>query len=67
MLIKDTHIRWVPEERYRMLCENPVCKRPFSAARRDAKYCSNACRQWAYRHSRDRDNEVLEEPTAAIG
>jgi hypothetical protein len=65
MIVADLRIpRWVPEERYRVLCENPDCRRPFSAARRDAMYCSNACRQWAYRH-RDRDNEELSNQKAA--
>jgi hypothetical protein len=26
-----------------------VCKVRFTSARRDARYCSSACRQWAYR------------------
>jgi hypothetical protein len=26
-----------------------VCKEEFTSARKDAKYCSGACRQWAYR------------------
>ncbi len=26
-----------------------TCKKPFTAARADACYCSNACRQWTYR------------------
>ena len=26
-----------------------VCKEEFATARKDAKYCSGACRQWAYR------------------
>jgi hypothetical protein len=26
-----------------------VCKEEFASARKDAKYCSGACRQWAYR------------------
>ncbi len=30
-------------------CE--VCKKPFTAARIDARFCSNACRQWAYRRA----------------
>jgi len=27
----------------------PVCKFSFRPSRADARYCSNACRQWAYR------------------
>jgi hypothetical protein len=26
-----------------------VCREGFTSARKDAKYCSSACRQWAYR------------------
>jgi hypothetical protein len=36
---------------YRVLCE--VCKGPFWASRRDAKYCSDACRQWAHRRRKE--------------
>ena len=34
----------------RLLCA--VCDEPFSASRGDARHCSNACRQDAYRHRR---------------
>ncbi len=30
----------------------PVCKSEFQSARRDARFCSNACRQWTYRRER---------------
>jgi hypothetical protein len=30
-----------------LTCE--VCREPFQSPRSDARYCSNACRQWAYR------------------
>ena len=26
-----------------------VCREEFTSARKDAKFCSSACRQWAYR------------------
>lgn len=32
-----------------MVC--PVCEKTFTPKRSDAKYCSNACRQKAYRNS----------------
>ena len=32
-------------------CE--VCKVEFTSARRDARFCSDACRQWAYRRRRN--------------
>jgi hypothetical protein len=33
--------------RYRLKCE--VCEGEFRSSRLDSKYCSNACRQQAYR------------------
>ena len=33
----------------RMLKNCEVCKQGFKPARNDARFCSNACRQWAYR------------------
>ena len=37
------------ESRKNMVC--PVCAKTFTPKRSDAKYCSNACRQKAYRDS----------------
>jgi len=37
------------EARKDMVC--PVCEKTFTPKRSDAKYCSNACRQKAYRNS----------------
>lgn len=37
------------EARKDMVC--PVCGKTFTPKRSDAKYCSNACRQKAYRNS----------------
>lgn len=34
---------------YSIGCRCVVCKRPFRASRRDAKYCSGKCRQVASR------------------
>jgi protein-arginine kinase activator protein McsA len=36
------------EDREGLACQN--CSRPFDAKRRDAKFCSNACRQAAHRN-----------------
>src|SRR5713101_1456920 len=33
-----------------LVCE--VCKFGFQSARRDARFCSDACRQWSYRERR---------------
>src|ERR1700688_3291681 len=33
-----------------LACE--VCKFGFQSARRDARFCSDACRQWSYRERR---------------
>ena len=36
-------------------CE--VCGRRFTGVRADARYCSNACRQTAYRQRKGNDHE----------
>jgi hypothetical protein len=34
----------------RLTCQ--ICRKSFTSARRDARFCSNACRQWHYRRAR---------------
>jgi hypothetical protein len=40
------------KRRRRSLNTCAVCQLEFTSARRDARFCSDACRQWAYRARR---------------
>lgn len=42
-------VRTCKSERLKRIHECNVCKRKFYSARKTAKYCSEACRQAAYR------------------
>ena len=49
--LRDYRAYWVPEQRVVLPVTRSclVCEGALEGLRADAEYCSNACRQWAYR------------------